>query len=124
MHTGTAGGFENDEPYDFLDVPTIFDRLTEKLGPNSWVIYRHDFTLALNLPRLWFFPLNFFLFNDFLDDAKNGNLPAYSLIEPRHLPDVDLPNGQHPPHGVTAGEQLIASRRERPPKLSSRSPRR
>src|SRR4029453_6510481 len=63
-------------------------------------------------------------FNDFLDDAKNGNLPAYSLIEPRHLPDVDLPNGQHPPHGVTAGEQLIASRRERPPKLSSRSPRR
>jgi len=109
IHTGTAGGFVNNEPYHFLDVPTIFDRLTEKLGPNSWAIYRHDFSLALNLPRLWFFPLNFFLFNDFLNDAKNGNLPAYSFIEPRYLPDVDLPNDQHPPHGVTAGEQLIAS---------------
>jgi hypothetical protein len=56
MHTGTAGGFEYNEPYHFLDVPTIFDRLTEKLGPNSRVIYRHDFSLALNLPRLWLFP--------------------------------------------------------------------
>ena len=83
--------------------------MAEKLGPNSWVIYRHDFSLALNLPRLWLFPLNFFLFSDFLDDAKNGNLPAYSFIEPRYLPDVDLPNDQHPPHGVTAGEQLIAT---------------
>jgi phospholipase C len=109
MHTGTAGGFENNEPYHFLEVPTIFDRLTEKLGPNSWVIYRHDFSLALNLPRLWFFPLNFFLFSDFLDDAKKGNLPAYSFIEPRYLPDTELPNDQHPPHGVTAGEQLIAT---------------
>ena len=55
---------------------------------------------------------HFRLFDDeFEADARNGNLPNYSFIEPRYFASVIcglIPNDEHPPHNVVYGEQLIA----------------
>jgi phospholipase C len=108
-HTGTADGFENNEPYHFLENTTIFERITATLGQSAWAIYYHDYPLSLNLTRLALNnSLNFLQIQNLYDDAKAGTLPAYSFIEPRYLPDVEVPNDQHPPHGIAAGETLIA----------------
>jgi phospholipase C len=63
---------------------------------------------SITLERLSLSLDRFRLFDEFLTDAKTGNLPAYSFIEPRYFADVSLPNDQHPPHVATLGEQLIA----------------
>jgi phospholipase C len=109
LHSASAGGYADNEPYHLLDNPTIFKRIGDVVGAEAWAIYYHDFPLALNLRELWSYPLNFFTFNTFLDDAKAGKLPAYSFIEPRYLPGDDLPNDQHPPTGVDQGELLLAA---------------
>lgn len=106
-HTGTAGGYANNEPVHFpYRMPTIFGRLQKKGLP--WRVYFHDMPQALTLEELWPHIFHFRLFDDFKKDARDGKLPAYSFIEPRYFTDLSLPNDQHPPHNVTLGEQLIA----------------
>ena len=108
VHTGTASGYENNSPVHFPYLAnTIFNRLSEAGKP--WRVYFHDFPQSLTLTRLWTHLDSFKLFDEFTSDAKSGNLPAYSFIEPRYFPDIQLPNDQHPPHHVGLGEQLIAS---------------
>lgn len=109
IHTGTASGYENNSPVHFPYLAnTIFNRLSEAGKP--WKIYFHDFPQSLTLTHLWSHLDSFKPFEEFNADAKSGNLPAYSFIEPRYFPDVEhLPNDQHPPHHVGLGEQLIAS---------------
>ena len=107
LHTGTAGGYENNSPAHFpYLMNTIFNRLNEKDKP--WGIYFHDFPQTLTLTNLWPHLEHFHSFDDFKEDAKNGKLPSYSFIEPRYFPDVKLPNDQHPPHHIGMGEDLIA----------------
>ncbi len=107
LHCATAGGYENNSPTHFpYLMETVFNRFEDAGRP--WKIYFHDFPQTLTLTKLWYKPDHFFLFDQFLEDAKNGNLPDYAFIEPRYFPDVKLPNDQHPPHNVGMGEELIA----------------
>ena len=108
LHCATAGGYENNSPTHFpYMMDTVFNRLEEAGKP--WKIYFHDFPQTLTLTKLWPYIDHFHLIDEFLDDAKSGNLPAYTFIEPRYFPDVVLPNDQHPPHNVVMGEELISS---------------
>jgi phospholipase C len=107
LHTGTAGGYQNNSPAHFpYLMNTVFNRLNE--AGKSWGIYYHDFPQTLTLTNLWPHLTHFHFFDDFKADASHGNLPAYSFIEPRYFPDLKLPNDQHPPHNVGMGEALIA----------------
>lgn len=109
VHTGTANGRVNNwpyDPYDF-DIPTIFNTL-EKEGI-GWKVYNDTELTSLThaqFPRLWEPPLegHFHGFERFKEDAKHGNLPAYSFLEPSFLIE---PNDDHPPHDVTPGELFI-----------------
>ncbi len=108
VHTGTAGGYENNSPAHFpYLMPTIFDALEGK-APNGWEVYFHDFPQSMTLARLWDHLDHFRPFEDFLSDARGGRLPSYAFIEPRYFADVDWPNDMHPPHNITYGDQLVA----------------
>lgn len=81
------------------------------LNNKSWKVYFHDFPLILthDYPR---HPRNLHKFKymkQFYEDAKSGNLPTYSWIEPRYLDHHNShANDQHPNHDVALGEHLIA----------------
>ncbi|HXW26854.1 MAG TPA: alkaline phosphatase family protein [Xanthobacteraceae bacterium] len=106
-HCATANGFENNEPFHFpYEMETIFNRL-ESAG-RDWRVYFADFPQALTLSKLWLLLDHFHFYDRFKLDAAAGTLPAYSFIEPRYFPDLDLPDDEHPPHDVRLGEQLIA----------------
>jgi phospholipase C len=110
LHTGTAGGRENNDPTRVpYEMPTIFGRFDAAGMNNGWKIYFHDMPQAFTLKELWKRADRFRFFEEFLDDAAHGTLPTYSFIEPRYFADMRLPNDQHPPHNVTLGEQLISA---------------
>lgn len=112
-HTATANGYANNSPTHFpYLMETVFNRLDD--AKQSWRVYFHDVPQAITLGRLWDKALTHFRYfeEDFVNDAKNGTLPAYSFIEPRYFTDPvwgRMPNDQHPPHDVTYGEALIAT---------------
>jgi phospholipase C len=110
VHTGTAGGYVNNNPTHFpYLMPSIFHRL-ETHG-RSWKIYFHDLPQSSTLADAWISGGHFRKFEDFLSAAAAGNLPNYSFIEPRYFSSRLLqliPNDQHPPHSVVYGEQLLA----------------
>jgi phospholipase C len=117
LHCGTAGGFVNNERSRFPRrwprfMPTIFRRL-ERRG-YSWKVYFHDLPQAATLAELWpRIPSRFCFFDpQFAADARGGQLPSYSFIEPRYYSSMRhaaLPNDQHPPHDLQDGEALVAS---------------
>ncbi len=111
-HCGTAGGWVNNAPYHFpYAMPTVFN-LLNAVG-RTWRIYFHDVPQAAALLRIWSDATKGFRrFGEFLSDAANGGLPAYSFIEPRYYTDVllgQMPNDEHPPRNILYGEMLIAS---------------
>jgi phospholipase C len=111
-HCATAGGYVNNSPPHFpYMMPTIFNRIDQSSVPGGWKIYFHDVPQSLSLSHLWLHRDGFKPFDDFIADAKAGNLPAYAFIEPRYFADLGLgmPNDQHPPHDVVFAEQLIAN---------------
>jgi phospholipase C len=89
-HAGTSSGFVADTPYmNFLlhnDAETIFERLDA--AGLTWRVYvdpcmRCSVTGMIHAPRLAErFATNFSSLDDFFEDAEDGRLPAYSLIEP------------------------------------------
>ncbi|HYZ23361.1 MAG TPA: alkaline phosphatase family protein, partial [Rhodopila sp.] len=112
-HTGTANGYVNNSPTHFpYEMETVFNRLSA-VG-KEWRIYFHDIPQTTTLAKLWgsAFTGHFHDFaEDFASDARAGNLPAYSFIEPRYFVDPvrnRIPNDEHPPHNVAYGERLIA----------------
>jgi phospholipase C len=113
VHTGTANGYVNNSPTRFpYTMETVFNRLED--AGQDWRVYFHDIPQSATLSRLWDDVFTHFRFfeKDFAEDARNGNLPAYSFIEPRYFTDPvlrQLPNDQHPPHDVAYGEALIAT---------------
>jgi phospholipase C len=109
-HTGTSLGYVNNSDFPIpFPAPSIFARLSER--NRSWRVYFHDVPQSIMLGDVWYRAfLHYRLFGQFLADAQAGDLPNYSFIEPRYFSDLELgiPNDQHPPHDVTAGEKLIA----------------
>jgi phospholipase C len=110
VHTATANGYENNSPLHFpfpYPMTTIFNRF-EQAG-KDWRIYFHDIAQTNTLAKLLPLAYRFQFYKSFRDDARTGNLPSYSFIEPRYFTlFTELPNDQHPPHNATLGEQLIA----------------
>jgi phospholipase C len=105
-HTGTAGGFENNEPGHVpFEMPTIFTRFST---PNAWKIYFHDVAQAWALGDLWPHRTQIQHYQNFKADVKARNLPQYSFIEPKYFTDFVLPNDCHPPHVVSLAEELVA----------------
>lgn len=85
--------------------PSIFGRLTAKgidwaiFGYNRDPLTRHDYTDIQDADDT-----HFGHFRDFQTRAKNGNLPAYTFLEPSFGSGG---NSQHPNYDVAAGEQLL-----------------
>lgn len=117
MHAGTSCGRVNncDHNHDncvpdpgYYDTKSIFNVL-EKMG-HSWRVYNDTFLMSLT--RAQFIehlgdPLledHFHSFDTFKKDALEGQLPAYSFLEPSFLIE---PNDQHPPHDMIVGEKFI-----------------
>jgi phospholipase C len=76
-------------------------------------IYQQDgFTLLLTVNHLIEDQHGFRNYNRFAHDCHEGNLPAYTFIEPRYANDSRFgeffpANDQHPDHDVVEGERLI-----------------
>ncbi len=109
FHLGSSRGQVNNFPYDpfAYDVPTIFNVLKEQKV--SWAVYNDSIfesATRLQFPQLWDLLLepHFQGFDDFQRDARNGNLPSYSFVEPSFLID---PNDGHPPHDFLLAEQFV-----------------
>jgi phospholipase C len=101
---GTCQGHLDDHPKIFT-CPSIFGRLTKKgvswgvFGYNRDPLTQHDFPDTKNAPEE-----HFGHFRDFQEKAKDGDLPAFSFLEPAW--DA-TGNSQHPNYDVAKGEQLI-----------------
>jgi phospholipase C len=88
--------------------PTVFNRLEEAKLP--WAIYFDDrqlisltgFLHAPVLEKYW--KTNFRTMTQFYSDVANGDLPAYSFIEPRLLYDH---NDMHPPVGYDIASVVV-----------------
>jgi len=118
VHAATSSGYvtnlwktgphEWDIGYLLNTTPTVFNRLSEK--GIDWRIYYGNALLLCNAlmiqKELWqYVPLDrhFFPFAQFCEDAANGDLPAYTFIEPNMLcsrtygPENDM----HPAFAIT-----------------------
>jgi phospholipase C len=111
---GTANGFVNNETVfpdgtRIMNAPyfgtTIFNQISATSG-RDWRVYFGDFPLTLAMIDVWPYTFsNFRWFVDFESDVKNGDLPAYTWIEPSYLV---LANDMHPPYDVLLGDMLVA----------------
>jgi phospholipase C len=117
---GRAAGSRDNRSPPIYDVPSVFRRLDE--ARVSWRWYAHDpGTLRFIDGR---YRLghggNFAFFNrrtllsrrHFLDDAREGRLPAVSWIDPNFVDfqvpfDRALSNDDHPPADVIEGQHLV-----------------
>jgi phospholipase C len=115
-HSASSNSHVNNSPGNplFWHIPTIFNRIASR--PDlSWRLYYDDYFASLTrsvMSQLWapVHTKNFQPVKQFLDDAKSGNLPSYSFIEPTFMPNPftgDAPNDFHPVHDVTIGDAFI-----------------
>lgn len=108
FHASTSHGFVTNKDgggYDkWIDAPaapTVFNRLQD--AGLTWRVYYDaqqmvSFTGMLHAAVLEpYWKTNFRSMEQFHDDVKNGNLPAYSFIEPRMIFNH---NDMHPPFGT------------------------
>ncbi len=118
--SATSNGFVVNAPYVnwlYTHAPTIFNRLAEDPRPElDFRVYFDEMDAAsltfLMQPATWKYRHSHFQpMQQFIADAAEGKLPAYSFIEPRLMIDH---NDMHPPiadplvtSSVLAGELLI-----------------
>jgi phospholipase C len=108
FHASTSHGFVTNKDHGGYDkwigapaAPTVFNRLEE--AGLTWRVYYDaaqmvSFTGMLHAAVLEpYWKSNFRSMEQFHEDVKNGNLPAYSFIEPRM---VFNHNDMHPPFGT------------------------
>ncbi|HKP36686.1 MAG TPA: alkaline phosphatase family protein [Pyrinomonadaceae bacterium] len=119
VHAATSSGYvtnfwktgTHDWDIDYLlnKTPTIYNKLSEK--GVDWRIYYGNALLLCNAlliqKELWqYLPLDrhFFPFSQFAEDARNGNLPPYTFIEPNMLCSqrYGAENDMHPAFAITA----------------------
>ena len=114
LHAATSDGETNIVVRPYTD-PTIFE-LLEK-NNKSWRIYHDDTPQVWAFPRLWDSPErhgNWFPAAKFAVHVSEGDLAAYSFIEPNHRPpvhtvDVDpntpgLSTSQHPENNLVPND--------------------
>jgi phospholipase C len=104
-HAATSDDLlDNDER--LYDNKTIFEALSH--AKKSWQIYAGDIPQVAAFSDLWWHDggPRFSRLGAFVDHAREGNLPNYSFIEPRHFGSAS--NSQHPLSNVLLGERLIA----------------
>jgi phospholipase C len=127
FHAASSSGFvDNLSPPESFPLhntaETIFDRLDAR--GLSWRVYcdppsHMSLTGVIHAPRLWrYFGTRFVSTDQFLQDCADGNLPAYSFIEPNLLyghndmhPAFDalFPGSpMDPPSSLIGGEALLA----------------
>ncbi len=118
MGAGTSCGQTDNSLLDPFDAPTIWNVLSA--NDVSWKIYWQDALLgSLFLTRHLFtqihhgFEDNFANFKTFCDEARAGQLPAFTFLEPAWnftVLDFDIFNGNsyHPPAHLVPGEELVA----------------
>ncbi|HEY3365335.1 MAG TPA: alkaline phosphatase family protein [Symbiobacteriaceae bacterium] len=110
-----SSGFSVNQPYYqwvHNDVETIFNRIQDAGKPDlTWRVYFDSEDIVpltgLLLPRTWrHLFTNFSHMDRFYEDIRTGNLPSFSVVEPRLFTHHNR-NDQHPPYSVWAGERLI-----------------
>jgi phospholipase C len=105
-HAATSDDLlDNDER--LYDNRTIFEALSH--AKKHWQIYAGDIPQVAAYSKLWWHDggPRFSRLNDFFEHARDGRLPNYSFIEPRHFGSAC--DSQHPLSKVLLGEKLIAS---------------
>lgn len=107
-HAATSKGYLDNSQLHNYDMRSIFEKLSA--AGRTWSNYYHEISQTWELQRLDTDALrnNFKGYGQFRKDAKQGKLPNYSFIEPKYFWWFGSANDQHPPHGVKAGEALIA----------------
>ena len=129
IHSGTCLGHvhmpsrEHPEYLYLYDQDTVYDRLDK--AKRSWRIYHDGTPQSVVLSHLWLeygislLTDKFSKMSEFFEDAagKEAGFPEFVFIEPSYFGSGE--NDQHPPTGVTPGDQLItkvynAIRRNKP----------
>jgi phospholipase C len=113
-HAATSLGSVVQDP-DCWNLKTIYEVLdSDPNNPSDYRIYHHNFgTILLTVQHLVHDQHGFREYNQFDSDCRNGDLPAYTFIEPRYSDDTSagslfVASDQHPNHDVWEGEALIA----------------
>jgi phospholipase C len=100
---------------DVIEAPatlqTIFEAMDEPGNPYTYRIYTNGSTVLMANLYLMQRQSSFRSYSDFVNDCSNGDLPAYTFIEPSY--DDNLAAGtyatsQHPDFPVDEGEGFIA----------------
>ncbi len=107
VHAATSDGVSRDDARHLYKMKTIFDALFE--NGLTWNVYYGDIPQCLILQHGGDRMGHFKKFHKFHEDLDNGELAAYTFIEPRFINFGPWKaNDQHPPHDVRLGEYLIA----------------
>jgi phospholipase C len=106
-HAATSDGWVENEEKLYAN-KTVFELLSEASPERSWQIFYGDIPqVAVFSELIWHAGgLRFSRLNEFFDRAREGRLPNYSFIEPRHF--GSSVQSQHPLSRVLLGERLIA----------------
>ncbi len=120
VHAATSGGLTDSpsnaqilEGFSFK-AGTLYDRLAAASPPRTWRIYHDGLPQAAGIDSLRAayispFTVNFSDMVNFAADAKRGNLPDYTFIEPKYDTGNNYlaGNSMHPLNDIRQGERLL-----------------
>lgn len=90
---------------------TIFEVMDEPGNPYTYRIYTNGASVLWANFYLMGHQSAFHAYSDFADDCANGDLPAYTFIEPSYDDNLDagtFATSQHPDFPVDEGERIIS----------------
>ncbi len=106
-HAASSDGMCTDDAKHIYNIKSIYDSLSE--NGISWNVYYGDIPQSIVLEHQADRLGHFKMFHRFFEDLENGELAAYSFIEPRFIDFlIWKATDQHPPHDVRLGEYQIA----------------
>jgi len=110
-HSGTSLGHVDMPEGVFNPGLHLYDQRTlyDEFDANrvDWRIYYGDFPQSLVLTHQLDKLANYRKFDQWAADVANGDLPAYTFIEPSYFGAEE--NDQHPPQDIMRGDALIAA---------------
>ena len=117
MHCGSSAGNVNNFDGFTMKKKTIFEVMDEQ--DINWSVYSDNAFfpsfVKLQFPIFWHhkYKENFLDFQNFINDATNGDLPKYSFIEPMFIFTDKLSlhknraNSMHPPLSTLSGDKFL-----------------